>query len=159
MELDEFLFNKSISYLGRYPATRKKLTIHLEKKIKSKRYSYKYKISSEDLGFAIEQVIERLVELKILNEKHYLESLFNYYCRSMFSINKMKNKFYIQGFEKNDVDEFISNAIFENPDLEFDLLVNFVKKKKLKTEDELTLRKKLFQAGFNNENIIRFLKS
>ena len=34
MELDEFLFNKSISYLGRYPATRKKLTIHLEKKNK-----------------------------------------------------------------------------------------------------------------------------
>ena len=71
----------------------------------------------------------------------------------------MKNKFYIQGFEKNDVDEFISNAIFENPDLEFDLLVNFVKKKKLKTEDELIFRKKLFQAGFNNESIIRFLKS
>ena len=71
----------------------------------------------------------------------------------------MKNKFYIQGFEKNDVDEFISNAIFENPDLEFDLLVNFVKKKKLKTEDELIFRKKLFQAGFNNESIIKFLKS
>jgi len=77
----------------------------------------------------------------------------------MFSINKMKNKFYVQGFEKNDVDEFLSNAIFENPDLEFDLLVNFVKKKKLKIDDELTFRKKLFQAGFNNESIIRFLKS
>ena len=132
MELDEFLFNKSISYLGRYHATKKKLATHLEKKIKSKRYSYKYKVSDEELKDAIEQVIERLVELKILNEKHYLESLFNYYCRSMFSINKMKNKFYVQGFEKNDVDEFLSNAIFENPDLEFDLLVNFVKKKKLK---------------------------
>jgi hypothetical protein len=34
MELDEFLFNKSISYLGRYPATKKKLATHLEKKIK-----------------------------------------------------------------------------------------------------------------------------
>tara|TARA_B110000208_G_scaffold60532_1_gene78817 strand:+ start:815 stop:1294 length:480 start_codon:yes stop_codon:yes gene_type:complete len=159
MELDEFLFNKSISYLGRYPATKKKLAIHLEKKIKSKRYAYKYKISSEDLGFAIEQVIEKLIDLKILNEKHYLESLFNYYCRSMFSINKMKNKFYVQGFDKNDVNEFITNTVFENPDLEFDILVNFVKKKKLKTEDELTFRKKLFQAGFNNENILRFLKT
>ena len=145
MELDEFLFNKSISYLGRYPATKKKLATHLEKKIKSKRYSYKYKVSDEELRDAIEQVIERLVELKILNEKHYLESLFNYYCRSMFSINKMKNKFYVQGFEKNDVDEFLSNAIFENPDLEFDLLVNFVKKKKLRIDDELNFRKKLFR--------------
>ena len=53
----------------------------------------------------------------------------------MFSINKMKNKFYVQGFDKNDVDEFITNTIFENPDLEFDILVNFVKKKKLITED------------------------
>ena len=77
----------------------------------------------------------------------------------MFSINKMKNKFYVQGFDKNDVDEFITNTIFENPDLEFDILVNFVKKKKLITEDELTFRKKLFQAGFNNENILRFLKT
>ena len=145
MELDEFLFNKSISYLGGYPATKKKLATHLEKKIKSKRYSYKYKVSDEELRDAIEQVIERLVELKILNEKHYLESLFNYYCRSMFSINKMKNKFYVQGFEKNDVDEFLSNAIFENPDLEFDLLVNFVKKKKLRIDDELNFRKKLFR--------------
>ena len=67
MELDEFLFNKSISYLGRYPATKKKLATHLEKKIKSKRYSYKYKVSDEELRDAIEQVIERLVELKILN--------------------------------------------------------------------------------------------
>jgi len=77
----------------------------------------------------------------------------------MFSINKMKNKFYVQGFEKNDVDEFLSNVIFENPDLEFDLLVNFVKKKKLKIDDELNFRKKLFQAGFNNENIGKYLKS
>jgi len=71
----------------------------------------------------------------------------------------MKNKFYVQGFEKNDVDEFLSNVIFENPDLEFDLLVNFVKKKKLKIDDELNFRKKLFQAGFNNENIGKYLKS
>ena len=84
MELDEFLFNKSISYLSRYHATKKKLAIHLEKKIKSKRYAYKYKVSIEDLGFAIEQVLEKLVDINILNEKHYLESLFNYYCRSMF---------------------------------------------------------------------------
>jgi hypothetical protein len=77
----------------------------------------------------------------------------------MFSINKMKNKFYVQGFEKNDVDEFLSNAIFENPELEFDLLVNFVKKKKLRIDDELNFRKKLFQAGFNNENIGKYLKS
>ena len=147
MELDEFLFNKSISYLGRYPATKKKLATHLEKKIKSKRYSYKYKVSDEELRDAIEQVIERLVELKILNEKHYLESLFNYYCRSMFSINKMKNKFYVQGFEKNDVDEFLSNAIFENPDLEFDLLVNFVKKKKLGIDDELNFRNLIEYRG------------
>ncbi|MDC1316088.1 RecX family transcriptional regulator [Alphaproteobacteria bacterium] len=159
MELDEFLYNKSISYLGRYPATKKKLTTHLEKKIKSKRYSHKYKVSNEDLDYAIKQVIERLVNLRVLNEKNYLESLFNYYCRSMFSINKMKNKFYVQGFEKNDTDEFISNAIFENPDLEFDILVSYVKKKKLKTEEQLIFRKKLFQAGFNNETIIRFLKT
>jgi hypothetical protein len=71
----------------------------------------------------------------------------------------MKNKFYVQGFEKNDVDEFLSNVIFENPDLEFDLLVNFVKKKKLRIDDELNFRKKLFQAGFNNENIGKYLKS
>ena len=159
MELDEFLFNKSIGYLGKYPATKKKLATHLEKKIKSKRYANKYKVSNEDLNFAIEKVLEKLIDLKILDEKHYLESLFNYYCRSMFSINKMKNKFYVQGFERNDVDEFITNTIFENPDLEFDILVNFVKKKKLKTEDELIFRKKLYQAGFNNENILRFLKT
>lgn len=158
MELNEFLLNKSISYLGRYPSTKKKLALHLEKKIKNKKYAYRFKTSKEDLEFAIENVIEKLVNLKMLDEKHYLESLFNYYCRSLFSIKKMKNKFYIQGFDKNDVKEFIDNVIFEDPDLEFNILVNFVKKKNLKTEDELIFKKKLFQVGFDNECINRFLK-
>jgi|TARA_B100000787_G_C16178573_1_gene290441 SOS response regulatory protein OraA/RecX len=158
MELNEFLLNQAISYLGRYPATKKKLAIHLEKKIKSKSHAYKYKFSKDELKFSIEQVIEKIVDLKMLDEKHYLESLFTYYCRSMFSIKKMKNKFYIQGFEKDDVDEFINNVFFEDPDLEFNILVNFIKKKNLKTEDELVFRKKLFQVGFSNEDISRFLK-
>ena len=159
MKLNEFLLNQAISYLGRYPATKKKLAIYLEKKIKSKTHSYKYKFSDEELALLIEQVVEKTVELKMLDEGHYLESLFNYYCRSLFSIKKMKNKFYIQGFEKNDVDDFISNEIFEDPDLEFNILISFVKKKKILIQDKLVFRKKLFQVGFSNENISRYLKN
>ncbi|MDC0861930.1 hypothetical protein OAQ08_04980 [Alphaproteobacteria bacterium] len=159
MKLNEFLLNQAISYLGRYPATKKKLAMHLEKKIKSKTHSYKYKVSDEELALLIEQVVEKIIELKMLDEGHYLESLFNYYCRSMFPIKKMRNKFYIQGFEKNDVDVFISNAIFEDPDLELNILINFVKKRKISIQDELVFRKKLFQVGFSNENISRYLKN
>ena len=36
-DANEYLFNEAIKYLGKYPATRKKIKEHLQKKIKIKR--------------------------------------------------------------------------------------------------------------------------
>ena len=38
--------------------------------------------------------MQYLDELKIINEDHYLESLFHYYEKSLFSLRKIKNKGY-----------------------------------------------------------------
>ena len=41
ISIDEYLFNEAIKYLGRYPATKKKIEGHLQKKIKNKKIHHK----------------------------------------------------------------------------------------------------------------------
>ena len=42
----------------------------------------------------IEEIVERLDELKIINEDHFLESIFHYYQQSLFSIRKIKINYF-----------------------------------------------------------------
>ncbi len=156
---DEYLFNEAIKYLGKYPATKKKINEHLQKKIKNKK-TYQRVIFHEgiDKEKLIEGIVNKLDELKIINEDRYLDSMFNYYEQSLLSINKIKNKLYLKGFDQKDIEEYISNKIHENPDFELKILKRYIKKKKLSHLEISDLKKKLYQQRFSENSIYKMLR-
>jgi SOS response regulatory protein OraA/RecX len=155
----EYLFNEAVKYLGKYPATKKKLKEILQKKIRNKKVYYKVNFEEySDKDLIIINVINKLDELKIINESHYLESMFNYYQKSLFSIRKIKNKLYQKGFDEKKIDEHISLQLQENPELEIDILKKYIQKKKLGNLEVTELKKKLYQQSFTENSIYNIIK-
>ena len=158
-DVNEYLFNEAIKYLGKYPATRKKIKEHLQKKIKDKK-TYARVIFPEgvDKDEIIDGIVDRLDELKIINENHFIESLFHYYQQSLFSIRKIKNKLFQKGFDPKTIDEFVDQKFYENPELEIEILKQYIVKKKLTELEEPELKKKLYQQSFSENSIFRVIK-
>ena len=156
---EEYLFNEAVKYLGKYPATKKKITEHLKKKLRNKKIYQKTifpdNIEKDEL---VKNIVVQLDELKIINESHYLESMLHYYQRSLFSIRKIKNKLYQKGFDEKKIDEQISIQLQENPELEIDILKNYIKKKKLENLEVNELKKKLYQQSFSENSIYKIIK-
>ena len=159
IDAEKYLFNKAVIYLGKYPATKNKIKDYLQKKIKNKKI-YQKAIFPENLSkdVIIENIVSRLDELKIINESNYLESMFNYYIQSLFSIKKIKNKLYQKGFDKKDIDEFVSSQLQENPDLETHILKKYIQKKNISNLDIFDLKKKLYQQSFTERSIYKIIK-
>jgi len=158
-DANEYLFNEAIKYLGKYPATRKKIKEYLQKKIKDKK-TYARAIFPEgiDKEEMIDGIVERLDELEIINENHFIESMFHYYQQSLFSIRKIKNKLFQKGFDLKAIDEFINQKFHENPELEIEILKQYIVKKKIADLDESDLKKKLYQQSFSENSIFRVIK-
>jgi SOS response regulatory protein OraA/RecX len=158
-EAHEYLFNEAVKYLGKYPATRKKIKEYLQKKIKNKK-TYARVIFPEgvDKEEMVDGIVERLDELKIINEDHFLESMFHYYQQSLFSIRKIKNKLFQKGFDAKVIDEFINQKFHENPELEVEILKQYIVKKKIADLEESDLKKKLYQQSFSENSIFRVIK-
>ena len=158
-DANEYLFNEAIKYLGKYPATRKKIKEHLQKKIKNKK-TYARAIFPEGINREemINDIVGRLDELKIINEDHFIESLFNYYQQSLFSIRKIKNKLFQKGFDQKSIDEFIDQKFYENPELEIEIIKKYIIKKKLGNLDKPNLKKKLYQQGYSENSIFKVMK-
>ena len=158
-DVNDYLFNEAIKYLGKYPATRKKIKEHLQKKIKDKK-TYARVIFPEgvDKDEIIDGIVDRLDELKIINENHFIESLFHYYQQSLFSIRKIKNKLFQKGFDPKTIDEFVDQKFYENPELEIEILKQYIIKKKLTELEEPDLKKKLYQQSFSENSIFRVIK-
>ena len=156
---DEYLFNEAVKYLGKYPATKKKISEYLQKKIRNKK-TYQRAIFPEgiDKDLLVEDIVAKLDELKMINESHYLESMFNYYQQSLFSIRKIKNKLYLKGFDQKKIDEFISLQLQESPELELYILKKYIVKKKLENIDKVELKKKLYQQSFSESSIYKIIK-
>ncbi|AFS48506.1 RecX family protein [alpha proteobacterium HIMB59] len=158
-EASEYLFNEAVKYLGKYPATRKKIKEYLQKKIKNKKtYARAIFLEGVDKEEMIERIVGRLDELKIINEDQFLESMFHYYQQSLFSIRKIKNKLFQKGFDSKIIDEFIDQKFYENPELEIEILKQYIVKKKLANLDESDLKKKLYQQSFSENSIFRVIK-
>jgi len=158
-DANEYLFNEAIKYLGKYPATQKKIKEYLQKKIKNKktyaRAIFPEGVNKEDI---VNKIVARLNDLKIINEDHFLESMFHYYQQSLFSIRKIKNKLFQKGFDPQIIDEFINQKFHENPELEIEILKQYIIKKKLVDLDESDLKKKLYQQSFSESSIFRVIK-
>ena len=69
IDAEKYLFNKAVTYLGKYPATKNKIKEYLQKKIKNKKI-YQKAIFPENLSkdIIIENIVSRLEELKIIND-------------------------------------------------------------------------------------------
>ena len=158
-DANEYLFNEAIKYLGKYPATQKKIKEHLQKKMKIKK-TYVRAIFPEGINREemINDIVKRLDELKIINEDHFIESLFNYYQQSLFSIRKIKNKLFQKGFDQKSIDEFIDQKFNENPELEIEILKKYIIKKKLGNLEKTDLKKKLYKQSFSENSIFRVIK-
>ena len=158
-DANEYLFNEAIKYLGKYPATQKKIKEYLQKKIKNKktyaRAIFPEGVNKEDI---VNNIVARLNDLKIINENHFIESMFHYYQQSLFSIRKIKNKLFQKGFDPQIIDEFINQKFHENPELEIEILKQYIIKKKLVDLDESDLKKKLYQQSFSESSIFRVIK-
>ena len=156
---DEYLFNEAIKYLGKYPATKKKISEILEKKLRNKKTFQKIifpeNISRQEI---IENIIQKLDKLKIINEKHFIETVFHYYEQSLFSLKKIKNKLYHKGFDQNLIDEYVSKKVTENPDLELNILKKFIIRKKLSKLETDELKKKLYQQSFSESSIHKVIR-
>ena len=158
-EANEYLFNEAVKYLGKYPATRKKIKEYLQKKLKNKKtYSRAIFPEGVDKEEIIDGIVGRLDELNIINEDHFIESMFHYYQQSLFSIRKIKNKLFQKGFDSKVIDEFINQKFYENPELEIEILKQYIVKKKLDNLDESDLKKKLYQQSFSENSIFRVIK-
>ena len=152
--IEDLLFNECIKYLGKYPATKNKLIEIINKKIRNK----KLHIENNDREILLEKIITRLDDLNIINESNYLESMFNYYQKSLFSIRKIKNKLHQKGFDKKKIDEHISIQLQENSELETDILKEYIKKKKLEDLELNELKKKLYNQGFLEGTIYKIIR-
>lgn len=158
-DANDYLFNEAVKYLGKYPATRKKIKEHLQKKIKDKKtYSRAIFLEGVNKEEMIDGIVERLDELKIINEDRFIESMFHYYQQSLFSIRKIKNKLFQKGFDPKVIDEFIDQKFYENPEIEIEILKQYIVKKKLANLEELDLKKKLYQQSFSENSIFRVIK-
>ena len=156
---DDYLFNEAIKYLGKYPATKKKISEILEKKLRNKK-TYQKVIFPENISRQelIENIIKKLDELKIINEKHFIETVFHYYEQSLFSLKKIKNKLYQKGFEQSLIEEYILKKVSENPDIELEILKKFILRKKLSKLETSELKKKLYQQSFSENSIYKVIK-
>ena len=159
IDAEKYLFNKIILYLGKYPATKKKIREYLNKTIKNKK-TYQRAVFPEgiDKSLLIENIIFKLDKLNMINEDLLLESTFYYYEQSLFSIRKIKYKLFLKGFDKENIDIFISKKLEEDPDLEIEILKQYIIKKKLNELEEPDLKKKLYQQSFSENSIFRVIK-
>ena len=153
---DEFLYNEALKYLGKYPATKKKISEILEKRLKNKK-TYQKVIFSENISKKelIDNIVQKLDDLKIIDEKQFIETVFHYYEQSLFSLKKIKNKLYQKGFDQSLIEEYVSKKVSENPDLELDILKRFIFRKKLSKLETDELKKKLYQQSFSERSIYK----
>jgi SOS response regulatory protein OraA/RecX len=158
-DASKYLYNEAIKYLGRYPATKKKIKEFLKKRIKNKKIFnqlvFPLGIEKDEL---IDDVVNKLDSLKIINEEYFIESMFNYYQQSLFSIRKIRNKLYLKGFDEKIIDEYIFIQLQENPELEKNILKKYIKKKQLEDLEVSELKKKLYQQSFSESSIYKILK-
>lgn len=156
---EEYLFYEAIKYLGKYPATKKKIENFLQSKIRNKKIQQKIIFPENiDKNLILENIINKLDNLNIINESYYLESMFDYYLRSLFSINKIKNKLYQKGFNKNEIDDYVTLRLKDDHELEIEILKKYIIKKNLSHLESIDLKKKLYQQGFSENSIYKIIK-
>ena len=148
MDNKEKLLKYAIYYLSKYSSSKKNLEYILKKKIR--RISDEKKIRLQ-LYKEIQIIIDKLEQLKLINDKIYAESKINSLLNQVKSKNYIKQYLIRKGVSSEIADEQISLFYEKNQNLEKENALKFAKKKNL-LKDNKDYEKKLSRmarAGFS----------
>lgn len=158
-DIYNYLEKYSIYYLSKYTVTKKKFEEIIERKAKKDLFSKK--ISQEEYYEYLNQIpklTKKFLNLKIINEKFFIESKIENFIKKGFSFKKIK--YYLLKYKFSD--ELISKEIMQlkkRENIEFVLMENYCKKKIKSTEDNLTKIEKLLKEGFNYDESKKYIES
>ena len=157
MDNKEKLLKYAIYYLSKYSSSKKNLEYILKKKIR--RISDEKKIRFQ-LYKEIKIIIDKLEQLKLINDTIYAESKINALLNQVKSKNYIKQYLIRKGVSSEVADEQISLFYEKNQNLEKENALRFAKKRNL-INDKKDYEKKLAKmarAGFSYEISKEILK-
>ena len=157
MDNKEKLLKYAIYYLSKYSSSKKNLEYILKKKIR--RISDEKKIRFQ-LYKEIKIIIDKLEQLKLINDTIYAESKINALLNQVKSKNYIKQYLIRKGVSQELADEQISLFYEKNQNLEKENAFKFAKKRNL-INDKKDYEKKLAKmarAGFSYEISKEILK-
>ena len=157
MDNKEKLLKYAIYYLSKYSSSKKNLEYILKKKIR--RISDEKKIRFQ-LYKEIKIIIDKLEQLKLINDTIYTESKINALLNQVKSKNYIKQYLIRKGVRSEVADEQISLFYEKNQNLEKENALKFAKKRNL-INDKKDYEKKLAKmarAGFSYEISKEILK-
>ena len=157
MDNKEKLLKYAIYYLSKYSSSKKNLEYILKKKIR--RISDEKKIRFQ-LYKEIKIIIDKLEQLKLINDAIYAESKINSLLNQVKSKNYIKQYLIRKGVRSEVADEQISLFYEKNQNLEKENALKFAKKRNL-INDKKDYEKKLAKmarAGFSYEISKEILK-
>ena len=157
MDNKEKLLKYAIYYLSKYSSSKKNLEYILKKKIR--RISDEKKIRFQ-LYKEIKIIIDKLEQLKLINDAIYAESKINSLLNQVKSKNYIKQYLIRKGVSSEIANTQISLFYEKNQNLEKENALKFAKKRNL-TNDKKDYEKKLAKmarAGFSYEISKEILK-
>ena len=157
MDYKDKLLKYAVYYLSRYSSSKKNLEYILKKKIR--RLTEEKKVRYE-LYQEINPIINKLEQLKLLNDEFFSESKINSLLMQAKSKNYIKQYLIRKGVNNKLADEQISNFYKKNLNLEKENASKFAKKKNLLNNKESYEKKlsKMARAGFSYEIAKEILK-
>ena len=157
MDNKEKLLKYAIYYLSKYSSSKKNLEYILKKKIR--RISDEKKIRFQ-LYKEIEIIIDKLEQLKLINDTTYAESKINALLNQVKSKNYIKQYLIRKGVSSEVADEQISLFYEKNQNLEKENALKFAKKRNLLIDNKDYEKKlsKMARAGFSYEISKEILK-
>ena len=157
MDNKEKLLKYAIYYLSKYSSSKKNLEYILKKKIR--RISDEKKIRFQ-LYKEIKNIIDKLEQLKLINDKIYAESKINALLNQVKSKNYIKQYLIRKGVSQELADEQISLFYEKNQNLEKENALKFARKRNLLKDNKDYEKKlsKMARAGFSYEISKEILK-
>ena len=157
MDNKEKLLKYAIYYLSKYSSSKKNLEYILKKKIR--RISDEKKIRFQ-LYKEIKIIIDKLEQLKLINDTVYSESKINALLNQVKSKNYIKQYLIRKGVSSEVADEQISLFYEKNQNLEKENALKFAKKRNLLKDNKDYEKKlaKMARAGFSYEISKEILK-
>ena len=107
------------------------------------------KFEEEPVEF-LDQVIETLKGLKYIDDENYINrAISEYIALKDLSIKELSYKLIAKGIKKEDLESYISNNWEELEEYELKSAINVIKKK-LKNEEIVKIKNKLFSKGYKS---------